>query len=274
MADQYCVIGDPVDHSLSPAIYERLFGLYGMEGLSYGRRRVTRDTLGTFMDSLESEGIRGFNVTMPLKEAVLPYLAYKDPSVVFGVNTVVVAEDGLHGYSTDAEGFRKSLLLNGKEYEGSNVVFIGCGSAAKALIWDCLEHAPRHVTVLNRTASKAGGLAKSPLVTLGPLDEAAAHMEGCDILINATPMGMHGVDARFSDLGFLSMLPRGALVADLIYDPPRTAFLEEAQRLGHRTMNGLWMLIWQAFYAFEQYTGQLPGMDAFRMLEQALAPAR
>lgn len=274
MSKQYYVIGDPVAHSLSPAIYNRLFELYRMADSKYGTRRVAREALGAFLDGLKAESVRGFNITMPLKDAVLPYLATRDESVVYGANTVVVEEDGLHGYSTDADGFRKSLELNGKTYEGSSVAFIGCGSAAKALIRDCLEHHPRSVAILNRTASKAGAFADSPLVQTGTLEDISSHMAGCDILVNATPMGMHGVDADFADLGFLSELPKDALVADLIYNPPKTPFLLEAERTGHRTMNGLWMLIWQAFYAFEKYTGILPDLEAFRILEKELSPVR
>lgn len=271
MEKRYCVIGDPIAHSLSPAIYNALFSLYGFSGCSYTRERVTKETLPAFIASVPERGIFGFNVTMPLKEAVIPYLSYRDPSVVFGANTVVADEPfGLSGWSTDARGFERSLELNGSSFSGAHIVFIGCGGAARALIRAAHGKAAS-IVILNRTPEHAAMFAGEPDTVIAPLADVGAYMAGCTILVNATPLGMAGVAADFGDLAFLAQLPPAAIVCDLIYDPPQTRFLTAAAQLGHRALNGLWMLIWQAFYAFEKFTGILPDMKAFDAVRAALS---
>lgn len=270
----YCVIGDPIEHSLSPAIYNCLFSRYGMAGCSYSRERVTVQSLPAFISSLAERRICGFNVTMPLKTAVLPYLNYRDASITSGANTVVVEGTvGLAGWSTDAPGFERSLELNGQTFRGSRTVFIGSGGAAQTLITAAVRTAER-VTVVNRTPANADRFRGASNVTVAPLAEIDRFMPDCTLLVNCTPLGMTGVPSDFTDLSFLQKLPEAAFVCDLIYEPPQTRFLREAQRLGHDTMNGLWMLIWQAFYAFEKFTGILPDMEAFTAVRAALQSAR
>lgn len=270
MEKRYCVIGDPIAHSLSPAIYTQLFASYGLTGSIYTRELVTKETLPGFISTIPEHHICGFNITMPLKEAVLPYLNYQDSSVVYGANTVVVEDTvGLAGYSTDAQGFERSLALHGRSFAGAVVVFIGCGGAAQTLIRAASGKATS-IVVINRTPAHAAALAALPGVTVRSFADLKGSMDSCSLLINATPLGMHGFAADFADLSFLGQLPKNAFVCDLIYSPPQTSFLKEAARLGHDTMNGLWMLIWQAFYAFEKYTGILPDMDAFAAVRKVL----
>lgn len=271
MEKRYCVIGDPIAHSLSPAIYTRLFEIYGPPGCTYTRERVTKETLPAFIASIPEHGISGFNITMPLKEAVLPYLTYKDTSAAFGANTVVVEEPyGLSGWSTDASGFEESLRLHGHSLDGAHVVFIGSGGAARTLIRAAAGRATA-IVIANRTPAHAAMFADAPHTTIVPLSELGDHLEGCTLLVNATPLGMSGVASDFRDLSFLKRLPPQALVCDLIYDPDKTRFLAEAERLGHTALNGLWMLIWQAFYAFEKFTGVLPDMSAFDAVRETLS---
>lgn len=271
MERRYCVIGDPIEHSLSPAIYNRLFEYYSIPHAVYFKERVDRDGLEAFVGSLRERGILGFNITMPLKTAILPYLAYEDPTAAFGANTVVVGTDGLSGYSTDAQGFERSLELHGRSFRDASVVFIGSGGAANVLIRAAAASAAR-IVVLNRTPARAAVFEELPHVSTGPLSQLPEQVEGCSLLINATPLGMAGMAEDFTDLTFLSRLPQDAFVCDLIYNPSKTRFLLEAERTGHETMNGLWMLIWQAFYAFKKYTGILPDMNAFAAVRDGLRP--
>ncbi|MBD5560013.1 MAG: shikimate dehydrogenase [Clostridia bacterium] len=274
MEKKYCVIGDPIAHSLSPDIYTELFAHYGLPGCSYFKEQVTVQTLPEFIGGLRARGICGFNITMPLKQAVLPYLNYMDPSAAYGANTVVVEEtQGLAGWSTDAAGFVRSLHEHGHSFLDADVVFIGCGGAAKTLIRAAAKEA-RSITILNRTPDHAQAFASLPGVKILPLSNIGSQMNSCNLLINATPLGMSGIGADFEDLSFLAKLPEGAFVCDLIYDPPMTAFLTEAERLGHATMNGLWMLIWQACYAFEKFTGIMPDLAAFNAVKAVLGRQR
>jgi shikimate dehydrogenase len=98
-------------------------------------------------------------------------------------------------------------------------------------------------------------------------------MPGCGLLVNTTPLGMAGMAHDFTDLRFLDALPRDACVCDLIYDPPKTALLARAEATGHPTLNGLSMLVWQAFYAFEQYTGVLPGREEYKLVTAGIPDA-
>lgn len=273
MVDTYCVIGDPIEHSLSPVIYNSLFELYRLRDLHYGAVQVSKASLPSFVQSLADKGVRGFNVTMPLKTQIKQYLAYTDEDAVYGVNTVVRENDELKGYSTDAQGFRRSIQLHDLTYAGSRITFLGCGGAGQALIADCLKHGPKRVVILNRTAAHCGAFAKQPGVTIDSLDAADKWMENTDILINATPLGMKGVGSEFPSLDFVNLLPNTAFVADLIYSPPQTRLLAAAEQRGLANMNGLWMLIWQAFFAFELYAGILPDMDAFSRLYDKLTSA-
>lgn len=270
MEKHYCVIGDPVVHSLSPDIYNCLFRLYGLSDCNYTKERVTRESLPAFIAACRERHICGFNVTMPLKEAVLPYLTYKDPAAAFGVNTVVAEpETGLAGWSTDAAGFEKSLALHHRSFQNADVVFIGSGGAARTLIHSALSKADR-IVICNRTPARAAVFDGHPDVTVISFQELASCLESCDLLIQATPLGMHGSGSDYRDLGFLHALPKDALVADLIYNPAETAFLRAARESGHETMNGLGMLIWQAFYAFSHFTPILPDETAYKEIEALL----
>lgn len=270
MEKHYCVIGDPIAHSLSPAIYTRLFARHHLDNCIYTRERVTKETLPAFIAACREKRICGFNVTMPLKEAVLPYLTYRDPSATFGANTVVQeVGTGLAGWSTDAAGFEESLKMHGRSLHGAHVVFLGCGGAARTLISAAIDKAAA-VTIVNRTPAHARLFSDSPKVTIASFSDLTDHLPGCTLLVQTTPLGMAGTALQYSSLDFLAALPRTAFVADLIYSPAKTAFLEAAAKTGHEMMNGLGMLIWQACYAFEHFTGIRPDKDDFNDVAAAL----
>lgn len=251
--EQYYVIGDPIAHSLSPAIYTQLFEHYDVAA-QYDAMRVTAEALPEFVRMIPKRHVKGFNVTMPLKREIEPFLAYRDPDALYGVNTVCVHPDGLYGYSTDAQGFRTSLAMHGRTYAGQQVVFIGCGGAAKALVHDALNQHAAHITIVNRTIEHASEFANDPRVTVAPWSELADACAHCSLLINTTPLGMHGVAAQFAAFDFLDVLPKTAFVADLVYNPLETALLAAARARELACMNGLGMLVWQGVLAFQKYT--------------------
>ncbi len=258
MKKKYCVIGSPVAHSLSPAIHNTLYEIYSLTDCEYSAVEVFPGGLADFTRTLGEKNIRGFNVTMPHKVDILPFLAYRDESVHNGANTIAVTKDGLRGYSTDAAGFYRSLTEAGGDYSGANVVFIGNGAVAQTLVHHAAQKSPRRITVLGRDEKKAGALADGKLIFAGDMQNIADYMQYCDLLINTTPLGMHGVAGDFSDLRFIERLPESACVCDLIYAPPQTSLLKTAARRGLRTLNGLPMLVWQAFYAFEIFFDIMP----------------
>ncbi len=273
MKKNYCVIGSPVAHSLSPAIHNTLYNIYSLTDCCYSAVEVEPGGLAEFTAEIETRGIHGFNVTMPHKVDILPFLQYRDESVFNGANTIAVRADGLHGYSTDAAGFYRSLKEAGADYAG-NIVFIGNGAVAQTLVHHAAQKAPRRITVLGRDAIKAGALADGRLVFSDELKNIESHMAACDLLINTTPLGMQGVGADFENLDFIEKLPRSACVCDLIYAPPKTTLLKNAEARGLKTLNGLPMLIWQAFYAFEIFFGIMPAKADYDTIFEKLRPVQ
>ncbi len=271
MICEYRVIGSPVGHSLSPAIHTRLYEIYGIEGCRYSAEEVTKESLPAFIGRARAGEACGFNVTMPLKAEIIPYLDSVVENAAASVNTVVRSDGALNGYSTDQAGFYRSLIQAGGDYAGRNIVFIGCGAAARGLIADAAERGARGITVLNRTPGKARFAGDESGADVDAIANISKYMDGCDVLINTTPLGMSGTGADFEDISFVEMLPKGALVCDLIYSPPETRLLAAARTSGHKTLNGLPMLVWQAFYAFELFFGILPGEAEYAEVMKALS---
>lgn len=267
MKNVYYVIGAPVAHSLSPVIHNMLYQIYGMADVEYRAQEVHAGELSAF---LWEQRTPGFNVTTPLKTEILPYLSHTDKSAAFGANTVLAKADGLHGYSTDAAGFRRGLEQASATYTGSNIVFIGYGAVTRALVEDARTQGAGRITILNRTPQKAHQATDGKLVFADSLDHIAQYMAGCDLLVNTTPLGMQGTGSDFADLGFVDMLPSHAMVCDLIYAPAQTRLLQRASATGHATLNGLPMLVWQAFYAFEKFFGILPTEADFSAIKKVL----
>ena len=248
------ITGSPLGHSLSPAIHNAAFSSLNIPG-KYLPFPATAAELPDLMHLVRELGIRGLNVTIPHKEAVMRHLDDVDPLAkrVGAVNTIVNKNGRLLGINTDVSGLEKALLAAGADPKGKGALVIGAGGAARAcgLV---LERRGANIWFTNRTASRAQELAK---VFSG---RVASHGDVArmtfDIVINCTPLGMQG---------FPNELPvdphvfrPGQWAVDLIYSPPITRFLEEANKHGAKTLSGMEMLIYQAMDAFETWTGQRP----------------
>lgn len=268
----YYIIGDPVGHSLSPSIFQALFARYRINDCSYTARTVTADGLESFLSSLRENNVGGFNVTMPLKAQIVPYVDATDDSVVGSINTVAVRDGKLYGYSTDAAGFYTALAQDGFHVSGKRIVFIGAGAVTPPLVHAAVDAGAAYITIVNRTAAHAAAIASFQKTQGGGMDLLPGSLPDCDLLVNTTPLGMEGVDSDFEDLSFLDGLNPAARVSDLIYRPAKTKLLTEAERRGHKIQNGLPMLVWQAFYSFEKYFGTKPGAEDYEAVMQALGP--
>ena len=244
-----CVIGDPVGHSLSPRIHRRFMERCGAAG-SYEAVTVTAETL----EDLVVQGCRGAwdgcNVTMPLKERILPLLDAVEPWTAScgAVNTVCFRNGRAVGYNTDAPGIRAGLLAHGADPQAGQVLIIGNGGAARAArfaLGDCRL----------LTAARHGGDI--------PLDRLPQAARGSLVVINATPLGMEGFPP-FASLSFLDVLPPGAAVFDLVYHPRQTALLAAAQDRGLTAIGGMELLVQQAILAFSRFTGTALDREAVR----------
>ena len=258
------VIGDPIEHSLSPEVHGAALDFLGIE-YEYEKVRVAQGGLLEFIDYAKKSGINGFNLTMPHKVDILPFLDEIDEEAdaFSSVNTVHIRDGKLCGYSTDALGYRLSLEMIGYGFKHSRVVILGAGGVVRTLALAAARDGAESITILNRTAEKAEIICNEISGVCGNVksggfsfDEIAEQSENADILINATPLGMSGCNGKFDNLGFLDCVDETALVSDLIYNPSETEFLYRARRNGNKTLNGLGMLIYQALASDEVYLGR------------------
>ncbi len=255
-----CVIGDPVSHSRSPLIQNAMIAELGLPYV-YTAVPVARGELGAWLAGAEAEGYAGFNATMPHKEALaaLVDVLSEEAAACGSVNTVCIRNGRLYGYSTDGEGFLRSLADAGAEPGGKRVLLLGAGGAARAVSLALASAGARSVTICNRTAERADALCAARPELLHPSgftpEVLRREAERCDLLVNCTSLGMAGTSGRFKDFAFLDGLPAHAAVCDLIYNPPETMLLAQARQRGHLTLNGLGMLIHQAILALEHFTG-------------------
>jgi shikimate dehydrogenase len=250
------LIGFPVEHSLSPSIHEAALKAAGIEG-SYHTLETPPALLPARLQEIRRE-YAGVNVTVPHKESVLRYLDELSPEAkaIGAVNTIVCAQGRLLGHNTDALGFIFGLNEAGICYRNKKALVLGAGGAARAVAY-ALKREGAQVAVYNRTQSRAEALCEAMglhLVT-GALLEAA--VQGCDLLINTTSVGLRDPSSSPLPPG---LLPRGVVI-DIVYNPPTTRLLLEARQAGFPTLNGLPMLVWQAALAFELWTGIKPDVQ-------------
>ena len=244
------VIGHPVSHSLSPFIHNRLADTLDLP-YAYLAFDILPDSIGQFMDAARSLGIAGFNVTMPLKERILPHMDGLSMAAreCGAVNTVLWQDGKFTGHNTDGEGFILSLGRAGFHRAGDALI-LGAGGAARAVAL-ALREAGWNVSI----ASRRNAMPDFPWIPWEDIRYAAANKL---LVVNATPLGMPN-HAPFPDVSFLDALPPNALVYDLLYEPRETLLLRAAKQKGLETMNGLPHLMCQAVLSFALFTGVSPG---------------
>lgn len=252
------LIGDPVAHSPSPAMHRAAFAAAGLE-LDYVAERVTRDELPREFDRLREQHI-GLNVTIPLKESVVPLLdeVHGDAAQTGSVNTVTFAEGLAIGESTDGPGFMAALERAGVPPVGRAVI-IGAGGAARAVA-AALRGNGAEVTIAARDPGRAADAARAVGALLTPFgaDSLAAELPAVDLLVNATPL------ADRSPLPEGVSLHEGLTVFDLVYRPRETRLLADARAAGCRTVEGLDMLVEQGARSFEIWTSVEAPIDVMR----------
>lgn len=266
------VIGDPIEHSLSPLIQQAMLDALGLP-CTYGRIRVPAGIVGEWLPEAETLGLAGFNATMPHKTdlvALMDVLS-DDARMYRAVNTVVLRDGRRLGFNTDGEGFLRSLKDEGVEPGGRHVVIFGAGGASRSVVLKLAASGVARISVCCRTPEKARALQEaSSVVRVFDLScsSTEAVLPEADLLINCTPLGMQGVNADFDSFDFLNLLPSSASVCDLIYRPLKTNLLLHAERRGLHTMNGLGMLIHQAILALEHFSGM--DLDSVAMKEAVM----
>ncbi|MBI4321651.1 MAG: shikimate dehydrogenase [Chloroflexi bacterium] len=261
------LIGYPLQHSFSPLFQQAAFDYYSLPAC-YELWETLPEDLDGAVASLRMPDCLGSNVTIPYKEAVIPLLDALDEQAhdIGAVNTILHERGSLKGYNTDVQGFISSLEYDaGFEPFGKYALILGAGGVARAAAIALLRAGAARLVICNRHVARGQSLvdflaAKGTQVELSALScarqDLAKALAGCDLVVNATSVGMkHGSDPGGSLLP-PDLIPEDALVFDLVYNPTTTPLLRDAQARGARVLNGLPMLVYQGAAAFELWTGQ------------------
>ncbi len=273
------LMGTPVGHSKSPAMYNHCFAKYGLDW-AYLAFDVTQEQAGAAVQAIRTLHMRGANVTMPCKSAVIPHLDKLSPEArAIGAVNVIVNDDGvLTGHNTDGVGFVRNLREHGVEVKGKRLVVLGAGGAATAICVQAALDGAAKIAIFNRddefypngrrTVEKLAQSVPSCKASICPLEDSAALSEAvkrCDILVNATKVGMKPLDGE--TLIDPALFRAGLVVADTVYNPRETRMIQEAKAAGCKAaVGGIGMLLWQGVAAFKLFTGK--DMPAQEVLEK------
>lgn len=276
------VIGDPVSHSLSPAMHNAAFGRLGIDWV-YVPFHVKPEHVETAVRSIVALGLRGFNVTVPHKVAVMQYLDEidREARLIGAVNTIVNDGGRLVGYNTDGRGFLRSLeRQGGRSVQGAGVLIVGAGGSARAIACAAALAGAAQVKIANRTPEKAEVLARlvreqagvpAEAVALDPGEALARALGEADIVVHTTSVGMyprHDVPPVID----VSLLRRDAFVCDIVYRPRETSLIKAAAARGLGVLTGEGMLAYQGAIALELWTGlEAPDELMLETLRERLA---
>jgi len=264
------VIGDPIEHSLSPIMHNAAFEARKLDFV-FLAFRVKSTEVGNAVAGMRALNIRGLNVTMPHKSSVINHLDRVDLSaqIVNSVNTILNEENLLFGFNTDGVGALKALRENGVEPKGRKVLLLGAGGAARAIAYTLAKEADE-LAVLNRTVKQARELAKllekslNKKVIAGSLSpgDIQRNIEDSDILVNATSVGMK---PKPDESPVATKALRSNLaVMDIVYNPMETKLAKDAKAAGAQVISGVEMLIYQGAASFEIWTGKSAPVEVMR----------
>jgi shikimate dehydrogenase len=265
------VFGDPIGHSLSPAMHNAAFSALEMDCV-YHAFRVRPENLEKAILGAEAMGFGGLNLTVPLKETAVKLACIKpDPLAkkIGAINTVVFGTSGeITGYNTDGLGAKQALLDAAVEIGGSKIVIAGAGGAARAIAFQ-LATDGADITIINRTVERAIELARDISDATCPekirgtgLSELKSLLKEADVLVNTTALGMHpNIDTTIATAE--EMHP-DLTVFDIVYNPLETKLLREAKATSAKTVSGILMLVYQGAEAFRLWTGIEPPVELMK----------
>jgi shikimate dehydrogenase len=268
------VVGSPISHSLSPAIHNAAFAAAKRSG-EYAAVECGVSDIDTTMENLQSAGLIGLSVTMPLKEVVIDCLDFVTPDADFlnAVNCISFGPTGSVGHNTDGDGCCDALVeQGGARLRGATVVVLGAGGTARSIAL-ALVRRGAHVVIVNRTQSHAMALVNSfsgfgDEVSISVGDQSS--IASASILINATSVGMNSSEMPIDP----SVLHNQLTVLDAVYSPLETALLTAARVAGATVVDGLWMLIHQARRQQKLWFGEFSDASAMRLAAERELSAR
>jgi len=259
---KYLVIGNPIDHSLSPIIHNYWIKKYNLKESIYEKRKTEEKELEKIISEIRENKIRGINVTVPFKQKIIPYLDDLEPTAkkTESVNTVFKVGDKIIGYNTDEPGFGMTLdnFFSKKNEEFKNIFIIGAGGVTSSIIY-ALQKLNTNIFLSNRTIKKSIELKdKYPKIKILNWGDRPASF---DIVINTTSIGLKNnekINLDFRDCE----KDKKKIFYDLIYNPKKTNFLKDAEKRGNTIMNGQKMFFNQAMLAFNIWTNIKPEIDS------------
>jgi shikimate dehydrogenase len=261
------ILGDPVEHSRSPAMHNAAFAALGLDFVYVALRVRPPDLRGAVL-GVRALGFAGLNVTVPHKEAIVPLLDHLSSAArgIGAVNTVVRRGQRLEGHNTDAEGFRRAIVKLGFRPRRKSALLLGAGGSARAVAWALADGGIGALTILNRTIDRAKLLAGAirahggPAIDTGALSAARRNeaVATADLIVNCTSLGL---DGRSAPPIAIAATRKDCLFYDLVYGARPTPLVRAARRHGRRAADGLGMLLEQAGLGFRLWTGREPPPD-------------
>ena len=267
MTKTYAIIGDPIDHSLSPAIHNAAFAFLGMD-CTYIAYRIPKGELAEGIESLKLINIAGFNVTIPHKVDMMKLLDEMDEDckTIGATNTVNNENDKLKGYNTDMDGFLEPIKQRNLNCKDSDVLLVGAGGAARAIVAAFAKERAHRITIANRTREKAEELVKfanklgleSEYTDLTNAGNIAGNYK---FIVNATSVGMKNNSSPISTRN----INKNCIVYDVVYMPVDTELLEQSKKQGASIIYGWEMLLAQAMRSFEIWTKRKAPYEAMKL---------
>ena len=253
---KYLVIGNPIEHSLSPKLHNFWIKKNNINAI-YDKKKLEEIEIKNLIQLIKLNKIAGMNVTVPFKKKVIPYLDNLsfEAEQTQSVNTIILDNDNLVGYNTDVTGFTKAIESLNYKMKGKRIFILGAGGVVPSIIFALNKMGVSEMIISNRTKQKAENL-KKQFINLKILDWG--NVPEFDVIINATSLGLNN---EVINLDF-SNTDNGKLFYDVIYNPKETNFLKEGKKLNNLTENGKLMFLYQAFDAFRLWHGITPEINS------------
>ena len=253
---KYLVIGNPINHSLSPQLHNHWINQSGLNAI-YEKKELDNSDLENLISDVRKGNINGVNVTVPFKNTIIPYLddLSNEAKKTHSVNTIHLKNEKVIGHNTDIEGFENAIQNINFDFKKKKIFILGAGGVVPSIIYALIKMGSSEITISNRTKIKADAIKNIfnniKLVNWGEIPDF-------DVVINATSLGLNQNDKINLDF---TKAGKNKLFYDLIYNPSETNFLSSGKKLGNKYENGKLMFIYQAFSAFKLWHGIEPSIN-------------
>ena len=256
MIKKYLVIGNPIEHSLSPKLHNYWIKEKNIDAI-YDKKKLDENDLKNIILEVKEQKINGINVTVPFKKLVIPFLdeLSLEAKETQSVNTIYLNDNKIIGHNTDIAGFELAIKYSNYDLTSKEILILGAGGVVPSIIFALKKMKTSKITISNRTKKKAEDL-KNLFKDLNIVDWG--NIPNFDVIINATSIGLNETDEIKLDY---SKIGSNKLFYDVIYNPQQTNFLKKAKAIGNKTENGKMMFIYQAHQAFTIWHKLMPKID-------------